>query len=89
MMGRLSKLIVVDNLGCPKCKRNSAEFLEKKIIIYPQIKRICWNLLTLIVSGLLHLQSSHILLLAGQQPEKLLTTHHFILIAQDNFKMRR
>jgi len=29
-MGRLSKLIVVDNLGCPKCKRNSAEFLEKK-----------------------------------------------------------
>jgi len=30
MMGRLSKLIVVDNLGCPKCKRNSAEFLEKK-----------------------------------------------------------
>jgi len=29
-MGWLSKLIVVDNLGCPKCKRNSAEFLEKK-----------------------------------------------------------
>jgi len=30
MMGRLSKLIVVDNLGCPKCKRNSAEILKKK-----------------------------------------------------------
>jgi len=30
MMGWLSKLIVVDNLGCPKCKRNSAEFLEIK-----------------------------------------------------------
>ena len=29
MMGRLSKLIVVDNLGCPKCKRNSAEILKK------------------------------------------------------------
>ena len=29
-MGRLSKLIVVDNLGCPKCKRNSAEILKKK-----------------------------------------------------------
>jgi len=41
MMGCLSKLIIVDNLGCPKCKRNSAEFLEKKN--YPQIKRICWN----------------------------------------------
>jgi hypothetical protein len=26
MMGWLSKLIVVDNLGCPKYKRNSAEF---------------------------------------------------------------
>jgi len=52
-MGRLSKLIVVDNLGCPKCKRNSAEILKKKKI-YPQIKRICWNLLTLIMSGLLH-----------------------------------
>ena len=32
MMGWLSKLIVVDNLKCPKCKRNSAEFLEKKKI---------------------------------------------------------
>jgi hypothetical protein len=52
MMGRLSKLIVVDNLGCPKCKRNSAEILKKKN--YPQIKRICWNLITLIMSGLLH-----------------------------------
>jgi len=31
MMGWLSKLIVVDNLRCPKCKQNSAEFLEKKI----------------------------------------------------------
>jgi len=30
-MGWLSKLIVVDNLGCPKCKQNSAEFLEKNI----------------------------------------------------------
>ena len=29
-MGWLSKLIVVDNLGCRKRKRNSAEFLEKK-----------------------------------------------------------
>jgi hypothetical protein len=29
-MGRLSKLIVVDNLGCPKCKRNSAKILKKK-----------------------------------------------------------
>jgi hypothetical protein len=55
MMGRLSKLIVVDNLECPKCKRNFAEFLKKKK--YPQIKRICWNLLTLIVSGLLQLSS--------------------------------
>jgi len=26
----LIKLIVVDNLGCPKCKRNSAKFLEIK-----------------------------------------------------------
>jgi hypothetical protein len=47
-MGCLSKLIVVDNLGCHKCKRNSAEFLGKKN--YPQIKRICWNLLRLIES---------------------------------------
>jgi hypothetical protein len=30
MMGWLSKLIVVDNLGCSKCKRNSAEFLKIK-----------------------------------------------------------
>jgi hypothetical protein len=30
MMGWLSKLIVVDNLGCPKYKQNSAEFLEIK-----------------------------------------------------------
>jgi hypothetical protein len=30
MMGWLSKLIVVDNLGGHKCKRNSAEFLEIK-----------------------------------------------------------
>ena len=29
-MGRLSKVIVVDNLGCPKYKRNSTEFLVKK-----------------------------------------------------------
>ena len=29
-MGWLSKLIVVNNLGCPKYKRNSAEFLKKK-----------------------------------------------------------
>ena len=29
-MDWLSKLIVVDNLGCPKCKQNSTEFLEKK-----------------------------------------------------------
>jgi hypothetical protein len=29
-MGWLSKLIVVDNLGCPICKRNSAEFLVNK-----------------------------------------------------------
>jgi len=29
-MGWLSKLIVVDNLGCPKCKQNSAEFFGKK-----------------------------------------------------------
>jgi len=48
MMGWLSKLIVVDKLGCPKCKRNSADFWKKKI--YPQIKRIWWNLLTLIES---------------------------------------
>jgi hypothetical protein len=27
MIGWLSKLIVVDKLGCPKCKWNSAEFL--------------------------------------------------------------
>jgi hypothetical protein len=33
MIGWLSKFIVVDNLGCPKCKRNSAEFLEKKITL--------------------------------------------------------
>jgi hypothetical protein len=32
MMGWLSKLIVVDNMGCAKCKRNSAEFLVKKIL---------------------------------------------------------
>jgi hypothetical protein len=55
MMGRLSKLIVVDNLRCPKCKRNSAEIKKKKN--YPQIKRICWNLLTLIMSGQLQLVS--------------------------------
>ena len=30
MMGWLSKLIVVDNLGCPKCKRNSDDFWGKK-----------------------------------------------------------
>ena len=30
MMGWLSKLIFVDNLGCPKYKRNSAEFLVEK-----------------------------------------------------------
>jgi hypothetical protein len=30
MMGCLSKLIIVDNLRCPKCKQNSAEFLGKK-----------------------------------------------------------
>jgi hypothetical protein len=29
-MGWLGKLIVVDNLGCPKYKRNSAEFLVNK-----------------------------------------------------------
>jgi len=29
-MDWLSKLIVVDNLGCPKCKWNSAKFLGKK-----------------------------------------------------------
>jgi hypothetical protein len=35
-MGWLSKLLVVDNLGCPKYKRNSAEFfVEKKI---PQLR---------------------------------------------------
>jgi hypothetical protein len=35
-MGWLSKLIVVDNLGCPKYKWNSAEFLvdfKKKITL--------------------------------------------------------
>jgi hypothetical protein len=26
----LRKLVVVNNLGCPKCKRNSAEFLVKR-----------------------------------------------------------
>jgi hypothetical protein len=50
MMGWLSKLIVVDNLGCPKCKQNSAEFFWKLKKNYPQIKRICWDLLTLIES---------------------------------------
>jgi len=30
-MGWLSKLIVVDNLGCPKCERNSADFFFKKL----------------------------------------------------------
>ena len=29
-MGWLNKLLVVDNLGCPKYKRNSAEFLVDK-----------------------------------------------------------
>jgi hypothetical protein len=37
-------------LGCPKCKRNSAEFLVNQKKNYPQIKRICWDLLTLIKS---------------------------------------
>jgi hypothetical protein len=36
-MGWLSKLIVVDNLGCPKYKQNSAEilveFLKKKVTL--------------------------------------------------------
>ena len=35
----------VDNLGCSKYKRNFAEFFVRK---NPQIKRICWDLLTLI-----------------------------------------
>jgi hypothetical protein len=30
MMGWLSKLIIVNNLGCPKYKQNLAEFLVKK-----------------------------------------------------------
>jgi hypothetical protein len=51
MMGWLSKLIVVDNLGCPKYKRNSAEFLvDFKKKNHPQIQSICWDLLTLIKS---------------------------------------
>jgi uncharacterized protein YjfI (DUF2170 family) len=33
MIGRLSKLIVVDKLGCSKYKRNSAEFLVKKKLL--------------------------------------------------------
>jgi len=31
MMGWLSKLIIVDNLECPKYKRNFVEFLKKKL----------------------------------------------------------
>jgi hypothetical protein len=51
MMSWLSKLIVVDNLRYPKYKWNSAEFLiDLKKKHYPQIKRICWDLLTLIKS---------------------------------------
>jgi hypothetical protein len=49
-MGWLSKLIVVDNLGCPKYKRNSVEFFGRLKKNYPQTKRICWGLLTLIKS---------------------------------------
>ena len=49
-MGWLSKLIVVDNLGCPKYKQNFAEFLVDFKKHYPQIKNICWDLLTLIKS---------------------------------------
>jgi len=47
-MGCLSKLIIVDNLGCPKCKRNSAEFLEKKNL--PSNKEDILEFLTLIKS---------------------------------------
>jgi len=50
MMGWLSKLIVVDNLGCPKYKRNSVDFFGRLKKNYPQTKRICWGLLTLIKS---------------------------------------
>jgi hypothetical protein len=49
-MGWLSKLIAVDNLGYPKYKQNSAEFLVDLKKNYPQIKSICWDLLTLIKS---------------------------------------
>jgi hypothetical protein len=50
-MGWLSKLIVVDNLRRSKYKQNSVEFLiDFKKKNYPQIKSICWDLLTLIKS---------------------------------------
>jgi len=49
-MGWLSKLIVIDNLGSPKYKRNSNEFFGRLKKNYPQTKRICWDLLTLIKS---------------------------------------
>jgi hypothetical protein len=49
----MSKLIIVNNLGCPTYKGNSVEFLVefwfKKN--YPLIKSICWDLLALIKSN--------------------------------------
>jgi hypothetical protein len=52
LMSWLSKLIVVNNFGCPKYNRNSAEILVKFFTKknYPQIKSICWDLLALIQS---------------------------------------
>ena len=47
-MDWLSKLIVVDNLGCPKCKRNSADFWKKKNL--PSNKEDMLESLTLIES---------------------------------------
>jgi len=50
MMDWLNKLIVINNLGSSKYKWNFAEFLVDLKKKYPQIIRICWDLLTLIKS---------------------------------------
>ena len=54
MMGCLSKLIVVDNLGCSKCKRNSAEFLEKKIPLNKEDMLGSFNIVRVVQFELLH-----------------------------------
>ena len=55
MMGWLSKLIVVDNLGCPKCKRNSADFWKKKLPSNKKDMLESFNIDRVVQFGLLHI----------------------------------